>query len=34
MVPGGYDAVKVHVKLGVPMPDKRIDEKCIKEARA
>ena len=33
VVPGGYGSVKVHVKLGVPLPDKRIDEDAIKQAR-
>ena len=34
VVPGGsYDAVKVHVKLGVPFPDKRIDAEAIQKAR-
>lgn len=32
-MPGGYGSVKVHVKLGVPLPDKRIDEDAIKQAR-
>ena len=34
VVPGGsYDAVKVHVKLGVPFPDKRIDVEAIQKVR-
>ena len=34
VVPGGsYDAVKVHVKLGVPFPDQRIDAAAIEKAR-
>ena len=30
---GSYDAVKIHVKLGVPFPDQRIDAAAIEKAR-
>ncbi len=33
VVPGGLEGVKIHVKLGVPIPDKRIDADAIKKAR-
>ena len=31
VVPGGYDSTKVHVKLGVPMPDKQVKLEEIKK---
>jgi len=30
---GSYDAVKIHVKLGVPFPDQRIDASAIEKVR-
>jgi len=30
----GHEAMKIHVKLGVPFPDQRIDEKAIEKVRA
>ncbi len=31
-MPGGYEGVKLHLKLGSPLPDKQIDVAAVKKA--